>query len=370
MSLVDAHRNRLGGIPEKREPAVEDPGWSAPTFEGRPIYEQLARVGQFKRSHADEEALRVAQGCMAAMREAALRDPGSAMEVYVAEVALLQHKLGRFADEARTIESWLDLRIPAPRADVRVNLEKRLAKARELVARAEGLDPSPHRALWRVKLAEEKALKKSGQVARGDLTGRSRAAATRPRQRAAVYIPTREALNRDEFVAVDFETANRVSQASACQVALIKVKSGSVVDSLVTYLRPPEEYSRFEFTDIHGIEFADVAAAPTWYDIADHVHEFVADLPVYAHNASFDARVWRALDAHFFTGTFPREFYCTCRTARRLLPHLPNHTLPTVTAYCAPAFRLVHHTADSDALACAHIVSMFQRTPSLNRLLG
>ncbi|WP_350354598.1 exonuclease domain-containing protein [Corynebacterium aquatimens] len=90
---------------------------------------------------------------------------------------------------------------------------------------------------------------------------------------------------------------------------------------------------------------------------------------MYAHNATFDAAVWRGLDRYFFTGTFPREFYCTARMARRLMPELPNHKLPTVTAYCAPGYQLEHHRADSDALACAHIVAQFQRSHALHPLL-
>ncbi|WP_342319325.1 3'-5' exonuclease [Corynebacterium mayonis] len=187
-------------------------------------------------------------------------------------------------------------------------------------------------------------------------------------KRTSIYIPTRAALSRS-FVAVDFETANRVGGASACQVALVKVRSGVVVDQLLTYLRPPEEHIRFEFSHIHGIYRGDVEEAPSWFDIADEVYEFVGDLPVWAHNATFDAAVWRGLDRYYSTGTFPREFYCSCRTARRLLPQLENHRLPTVVAYCAPGFRLNHHQADSDALACAHIVTMFQRSSTLNALL-
>ena len=181
----------------------------------------------------------------------------------------------------------------------------------------------------------------------------------------AGYIPTRAALSRPEFVTVDFETANRVGGASACQVALVKVCNGEVTGTITTYLRPPEEHIRFEFSHIHGICRGDVEGSPSWFDIADEVHDFVGELPVYAHNATFDAAVWRGLDNFWGTGTFPREFYCTCRMARRLVPELPDHRLPTVTAWCAPGFALEHHRADSDALACAHIVAMFQRSSSL-----
>jgi len=187
--------------------------------------------------------------------------------------------------------------------------------------------------------------------------------------RPAKWIPSAATLLRDEFVTVDFETANRISGASACQVALVKVKDGEVVEEFCTYLKPPEEYIVFEFSHIHGIDRGDVEGAPSWFDIADFVGEFLGAAPVYAHNATFDASVWRGLDRYYFTGTYPESFYCTCRTSRRLLPELGDHALPTVAEYCAPGFRLNHHRADSDALACAHIVAHLQRSRSLHELL-
>lgn len=188
------------------------------------------------------------------------------------------------------------------------------------------------------------------------------------RGKAAKHIPSSSTLLRD-FVAVDFETANRVGAASACQVAMVKVRDFEVVDAFCTYLRPPEEHIAFEFSHIHGIYRGDVEDAPSWFDIADDVVDFVADAPVYAHNATFDANVWRGLDRYYFTGTTPERFYCTARMARRLLPGLGDYTLPTVAGYCAPGFALEHHRADSDALACAHIVAFFQRSRGLHQNL-
>ncbi|QYH20034.1 hypothetical protein JKI95_03110 [Corynebacterium aquatimens] len=99
------------------------------------------------------------------------------------------------------------------------------------------------------------------------------------RGRPAAYIPPLPRLMRDEFVAVDFETANRVGGASACQVAMVKVRGGDVVDQFCTYLRPPEEHIAFEFSHIHGIYRGDVEDAPSWFDIADDVVEFVGTRP-------------------------------------------------------------------------------------------
>ena len=46
------------------------------------------------------------------------------------------------------------------------------------------------------------------------------------------------------------------------------------------------------------------------------------------------------------------------------MPGLVNYKLPTVTAHLAPDFELDHHSADSDAEACALIVAALQRLAS------
>ena len=165
----------------------------------------------------------------------------------------------------------------------------------------------------------------------------------------------------DTFVAVDFETANRLGGVSACQIALVKVCGGKITDRYVTYLRPPYGYHHFEFTYLHGISALDVVGAPTWAQAAESIAQFVGGAPVYAHNASFDRGVWRKLDEHFGTHTLPESFYCSYRTARQLRPGLVNYKLPTVTAAFAPDYQLQHHRADSDAEACALIVCGLQQ---------
>lgn len=371
MPLLDATRNYLHGTTSAVEANLRDlveppePQWRPPEFRGRPIWEHLPEIARLKRGGELRAALALAEGSLDAMRQAAQRDPSNVYELYVVEVVALQQALRRDQDAVATITDWLALGFDPPHPDMRADLEKRLAKAEENLARQVGADPAPARARWREKVAQARAIP---ATPRAELTGRAR----QPRVKKAatsIWIPPKAELLKDSYVAVDFETANRISGASACQVAMVKVSGGEVVDSFCTYLRPPEEYILFEFSHIHGIYRGDVEDAPSWFDIADDVVEFVGDAPVYAHNATFDASVWRGLDRYYFTGTYPKAFYCTCRMSRRLLPGLADHTLPTVTEYCAPGFALNHHRADSDALACAHIVAMLRRTRTLHHLL-
>lgn len=328
MPLIDATRNYLDGNTSSVETRLGDVAVAGPpTVKGRPIWEHLPRVSELKRDGQPRAALALAETLMVAMQDASRQDPAWALDLYVAEVAALHSALGQYAACADVIRGWIASAPRARHADARVNLEKRLAKTEECNARREGRDPAPHKAAWQAKVAEEKALP---TTPRAELTGKARA----PKK-----------------------------------VALVKVAGGEVVDQLCTYLRPPEEYIRFEFSHIHGIYRGDIEDAPSWFDIADEIVRFVGGAPVYAHNATFDASVWRGLDRYYFTGTYPEQFYCTCRMARRLLPHLADHRLPTVAEYCAPGFALEHHRADSDALACAHIVAQLQRSRGLHALL-
>ncbi|WP_408640157.1 3'-5' exonuclease [Cutibacterium equinum] len=177
-------------------------------------------------------------------------------------------------------------------------------------------------------------------------------------------IPTAAQLADQEFVAIDFETANRMGGVSACQLAMVKVVDGQVIDRFNTLIRPPRGWDSFEFTYLHGISAADVRTSPMWPSVADDVSHFVAGATVYAHNAMFDSRVWRQLDEYFGTLTLPSPFFCSYRTAQRLIPGLPNYKLPTVLHACDPSYRLNHHRADSDAEACALIVCQLQRLAS------
>lgn len=186
-----------------------------------------------------------------------------------------------------------------------------------------------------------------------------KASQTLAERRGSRWIAPGEVLGAPSFIAVDFETAN-THRESACQVAMVAVEHGRVVDRYATLLAPPDEYGYFKFSYLHGIYPRDVRDAPTWGTVCGEVKRFVGARPVFAHNAAFDAGVWRALDTIFGTATVPDAFYCSYRTAQRLVPGLVNYKLPTVTAHLVPNFRLDHHRADSDAEACGLIVAALQ----------
>lgn len=116
-------------------PNVGPDGLFMPKFDGRDICDWVDDIAALKRSGDLSQALHVARGCMDAMIAAARLNPVNVAEYYVNQVAIIQHKQKDYWGEAETIERWLALGLPAPREDFRLELRKRLAKAREMLAK-------------------------------------------------------------------------------------------------------------------------------------------------------------------------------------------------------------------------------------------
>ncbi|WP_216404867.1 3'-5' exonuclease [Arcanobacterium phocae] len=348
------------------EVAACSDGWFMPQFRGRDICEWVDEISSLKRQGDLPRALELAHGCMESMIEAAQTSSANVMEFYVSQVVIIQHKMKDYEGELQTLESWFSLGLPAARQDHRLELEKRRAKALELVAKKNGEDHASYTAEWK-RLVELEKQAKSSCVGNASTTGRSRIDPTlshsrlssKHRSRSQWTAPT-EVLSSPRFVAVDFETANPGSGVSACQIALIKIDHGKIVDRFITLIKPPVGFDSFEFTYLHGISARHVRRAPSWNEIASAVGSFVEGLPVYSHNAPFDSRVWEELDEFFGTRTRPEVFYCSYRTTRHLMPGLENYKLPTVTKALVPGFKLNHHEASSDAEACGLIIAALQ----------
>lgn len=156
-----------------------------------------------------------------------------------------------------------------------------------------------------------------------------------------------------DFCAIDFETAN-YPRASACAVALVRVRGGEILENLYTLIKPPEGMEILRsFTAIHGITNADVRNSPTFATVWPAMREFIGEDFLVAHNAPFDRGVLIASLTHYGIDFSVPRFECTVVASRRAWPELPNHRLDTVSRHLG--LKLKHHEALSDALACAGI---------------
>jgi DNA polymerase-3 subunit epsilon len=158
------------------------------------------------------------------------------------------------------------------------------------------------------------------------------------------------------FVAIDFETAQYAAE-SACSVGLTRFRDGKAQDSYYSLIRPPVLYIRPNFTEIHGLTVDDVRDAPAFADIWDTaLLPFIGDMPLAAHNASFDMGVLRAvLEWHGLP--VPRlRYFCTLMLSRKVWPGLHSHSLPNLGAHFGIRYE-AHHALD-DARTCGDIACL------------
>ncbi len=156
-----------------------------------------------------------------------------------------------------------------------------------------------------------------------------------------------------DFVAIDFETANRCP-TSACSVGAVRVRGGKIdKQTFYALIRPYPNYFIAQFTEIHGISAKDTEDAPHFDEVWPALQDFIGDLPLVAHNSPFDRSVLQKTLEHYgFSCENP--FHCTLQAARRARLDLPNYQLHTVAAYFG--YNLTnHHHALADATACAVI---------------
>lgn len=156
------------------------------------------------------------------------------------------------------------------------------------------------------------------------------------------------------FVAIDFETAAG-QRYSACSLALAVVRHSQVVDEFYTLINPQTKFS-WRNVQIHGIHQQDVADAPLFPEVWQHINQFFTpNQLVIAHNNSFDNSVLSATLHHYGIASPAYLTLDTVKTSRHFLPELANHKLDTVCR--ALHINLHHHhNALDDAQACANIL--------------
>ncbi len=156
-----------------------------------------------------------------------------------------------------------------------------------------------------------------------------------------------------DFAAIDFETANE-KRTSICSVGVVVVREGLIVDKLYKLIKPFPNYYTPWTTRIHGLTEKDTESAPDFPEVWHQIIPKIKNLPLVAHNSSFDESCLKAaLTLHGIEDT-EYTFYCTLRAARRFLKGLPNYRLPTVSNCCGYCLAH-HHHALADAEACAYI---------------
>jgi DNA polymerase-3 subunit epsilon len=160
-----------------------------------------------------------------------------------------------------------------------------------------------------------------------------------------------------KYIAIDFETANS-SLTSACSLGIVAVEEDKITKKLHFYINPNEVFYPYNIS-IHGITEEDVMDADTfdilWPKIRDYFDGYV-----YAHNASFDISVLKALIEKYNLEVPNIKWGCTLKIARKIWNgKLGNNKLGTISNFLE--IEHDYHNALSDALVCVAIINRAQK---------
>jgi len=158
------------------------------------------------------------------------------------------------------------------------------------------------------------------------------------------------------FTAIDFETAQG-PRWSICQVGIVRVEVGRIVDTISKLVQPPDNYYSYYNTELHGICSTDTMDEPCFDVVWPEISQYIQDQCVVAHNGAFDFGCLKTTLEYYQLGVPSYQQECTFKIYRNNLASLcEEHQIP-----------LNHHDALSDAFACAEL---YMRHLTGSSLLG
>lgn len=160
----------------------------------------------------------------------------------------------------------------------------------------------------------------------------------------------------ETIAVIDFETTGLSPErgARATEVAVVLVQDGKLVGRYQSLMNAGVSVPG-KIQTLTGITNDMVASAPSAAAVMREVSDFVADLPLVAHNASFDKRFWDAELARVKRNR-RQEFACSMLVARRVLPHAPSHKLGDLASFAKLPATGRFHRAQADAEMTAHLL--------------
>lgn len=156
----------------------------------------------------------------------------------------------------------------------------------------------------------------------------------------------------NRYIMFDVETPNsRNDRISA--IGMTIVENGKIEKGYYTLVNPQTTFDAFNIS-LTGISPEMVKDKPAFPSLWKMIEPIFSSGLLIAHNAPFDMSVLgKCLRDYGINWKRTANYACTCAMGRKLLPHLPNHKLNTLSDYLGLA--LDHHNAASDSAACAQI---------------
>ena len=156
------------------------------------------------------------------------------------------------------------------------------------------------------------------------------------------------------FAVIDLETTGLSPQqgARAIEIGVVITDGLKILDTYQSLMNPGVRVPP-DITGITGISDAMVRSAPAIDTVMQEAAEFIGDLPLVAHNASFDRKFYER-ETRYIPMANPL-FLCTMLIGRRLYPFSPNHKLATL-ARLNHISTSGHHRAMADAHMSAQLL--------------
>lgn len=156
-------------------------------------------------------------------------------------------------------------------------------------------------------------------------------------------------------IVLDFETSglSPLQGGRAIEIGAVLIENSMITDRFQSLMNPGVRISSF-IEAYTGITNEMVAVAPPCEEVMDQFAEFIGDLPLVAHNASFD-RSFLDSELGFIGRSRNSKMACTMLAARRVFPHAPNHRLGTLVRYCGIYTDGTFHRALADAEMTGHL---------------
>jgi DNA polymerase III epsilon subunit-like protein len=167
------------------------------------------------------------------------------------------------------------------------------------------------------------------------------------------------------LVAVDLETTGLSPLVDKIiEIAAVKITSTGEVSHFHQLINPLIEVPEFT-VQFHGLTNNDLMEAPTIKRPLKAFWDFVGRHPMVAHNSTFDLG-YLIKSSHDFQIEFPPlNIYDSCRYARALYKKTENgplnFKLSTLSEFVG--FKLNHHVAMEDTLACLKIMAFLGEVP-------
>jgi len=151
------------------------------------------------------------------------------------------------------------------------------------------------------------------------------------------------------FIAFDTETTGFGDDTEICQISFVKFKNGVATENFTTLIKPsPNAKWVAAASKVNGISKSTVRDAPTLREIQRTAKAFIGDLPIVAHNASFDVNKWVT------EGGFPIQAICTQELHLKVCGAKKKAKLKDAAAeFALSANRL--HDAEEDANLCGRL---------------